>query len=82
MSNLPPITYCGPLGRPDEFSRLPDNAVVSFTFDGGTIELRHKGTYLEVHSNVRNGFHHLMVEPRVSNEVWIRIVPATDHDTP
>jgi hypothetical protein len=83
MRDLPPISYRSALKlRPEDGVPLAQDTIVTFHFGGGTIELRHKGTYLEVHSNVRNGFHHLMVEPRVSNEIWVRIVPDTDTPHP
>ena len=73
---LPNITYRTALQwRPEDGTPLPDDTIITLNFGGNTVELRHKGTYLEVHGNVRTSFCRMVIEPRVSNEVWIRLEP-------
>jgi hypothetical protein len=52
---------------------LPDNSVITFVLPHGTITVRHAGDYLELRRSYGLGAQRLTIEPRVSNEIRVRL---------
>jgi len=73
---MDPITVRSPLAwNPEDSTPLADESIVQFTLPTGVIEVRHKGTYLEVHMCTAQGFKRLLIQPWVSNQVFLSIEP-------
>jgi len=77
MERDPKITHRTPLQeRHEDGIPLPDETILTFDFGNlGKLELRHKGTYIEVHRTGGASLTRLTVEPVVSNQVWLRLEP-------
>jgi len=67
------ITYRSPLyWQATDGTAVPDDTIITLSLDTGTIEVRHKGDYIEIHKTGPSSAR-LTIEPRVSNEVWLRV---------
>jgi hypothetical protein len=70
----PAISLHNPLHLSHEHDEIRDeDTIVRFGMGDATIEVRHMGEYLEVHFVHHNTYKRLMIEPRVSNEIWLRV---------
>lgn len=56
---------------------MPDDVIIRYTMDDGLgwIEVRHKGTYLEIMSGGSTSAIRLLVQPWVSNQIRLSLEP-------
>jgi hypothetical protein len=75
MSSIERITYRGVLHpNSNDATPLDDDTIVQFTLPHGVIEIRHRGTYLEV-NKIGLSATRLLMEPLASNLLTLTVEP-------
>jgi hypothetical protein len=75
MESLPHLSYRSALEwRPEDGTILPDDTIITVRLGEQVLELRHRGDHLAVQAIASRMRYAMVIQPRFSNEVWIRFI--------
>lgn len=72
---MPPLSYYRILDFDKPHNALTDDTIVVYNLPLGRLELRLKGSHLEVSCHPNQSHSRLTIEPVVSNQIRLRLEP-------